>query len=481
MGEEVRLELGKVNRPLVRRKKSPLEDGRYVVASCGLPMGVRPTPVFVSTQVLQAIKLHALADPEHEVGGVLVGEFCKSRGGFFVEVTEVIRAEFAESSDVSLTFRHETWKYIHEELSRRTPPKRIVGWYHSHPGLGVSLSREDEFIHQNYFSEQYHIAIVFDPQVSEWAVYGWLDGALNRVSSFYVFTERGSTDELNRLVEELTSHNTALSCTAKALSVPGFKSPARSTWVMLWVLMALLVMSQVVIGLTIFRSLRQKHTGSYFNTAIEFLNIGNLSEAARLLQLEISDNPGNHRALQELRRVCTLLSDPAIGGTDGEHMDRINSLLAAADNAVRLAPGVPETSILQDIEESLSSDSHTRPMSSSVAPDYFKLALDIYRWASPTRQARLQRAIRVRERLESLLPSRTLGGYSAKRTWAERAVRWLSEERMREIAYGMLCGDEKYDRLFKDLSSSERETVKRIYADLSNSAAGKASKNSSKK
>jgi len=30
--------------------------------------------------------------------------------------------------------------------------KKIVGWYHSHPGFGIFLSEYDLFIHRNFFT-----------------------------------------------------------------------------------------------------------------------------------------------------------------------------------------------------------------------------------------------------------------------------------------------------------------------------------------
>jgi proteasome lid subunit RPN8/RPN11 len=49
-----------------------------------------------------------------------------------------------------------------------------VGWYHSHPGLGVFLSEQDRFIHKSFFGDEpWYIAVVFDPASGERGVFVW--------------------------------------------------------------------------------------------------------------------------------------------------------------------------------------------------------------------------------------------------------------------------------------------------------------------
>jgi proteasome lid subunit RPN8/RPN11 len=98
-----------------------------------------------------------------EVCGVLVGELCQDNDGAFVHVENVIRGTAASQASTHVTFTQATWNAIHQSLERDFPKKRIVGWYHTHPGFGVEFSDMDLFIQKNFFSGTAQIALVTDP------------------------------------------------------------------------------------------------------------------------------------------------------------------------------------------------------------------------------------------------------------------------------------------------------------------------------
>src|SRR6185437_9021328 len=80
---------------------------------------------------------------------------------------------------------------IYKVKDESYPEKRIVGWYHSHPGFGVFLSDHDTFIHRNFFSSRDQVAWVYDPHSDEEGCFGWIDGALHRISSISVLDNNG--------------------------------------------------------------------------------------------------------------------------------------------------------------------------------------------------------------------------------------------------------------------------------------------------
>jgi proteasome lid subunit RPN8/RPN11 len=98
-----------------------------------------------------------------EVCGVLVGRWGKDADGPFVTVSASIPGNAAESKFAEVTFTHETWAKINEEMDRNHPDLIIVGWSHTHPDFGVFLSDHDVFIQQHFFSEAGHIAHVINP------------------------------------------------------------------------------------------------------------------------------------------------------------------------------------------------------------------------------------------------------------------------------------------------------------------------------
>lgn len=106
---------------------------------------------------------HAILEPDVEVCGVLVGAVGEDEHGMFVHVRHAIRGQAARQEGAAVTFTHETWNHIHQELDEKHPEEQIVGWYHTHGGFGVFLSEMDTFVHQNFFPEPHHLAYVYDP------------------------------------------------------------------------------------------------------------------------------------------------------------------------------------------------------------------------------------------------------------------------------------------------------------------------------
>jgi proteasome lid subunit RPN8/RPN11 len=123
---------------------------------------------------------------DREVGGVLVGDVCRDEGGPYVRVDATIDALHAEEQGTELTFTHATWDHIHKEMDTRHQGKRIVGWYHTHPGFGIFLSDRDAFIHQSFFNLPYQVALVYDPKSREHGVFVWRDNEPRRARRHWV-------------------------------------------------------------------------------------------------------------------------------------------------------------------------------------------------------------------------------------------------------------------------------------------------------
>ncbi len=117
----------------------------------------------VLQSVINEIKEHGRSSMHAEVCGVLVGSLCWD-GGPYLLIDGRIEGKHASHQSGSVTFTSETWDFIHEELAEKYPDRKIVGWYHTHPGFGIFLSNMDAFIHENFFSFPWEPAYVFDPQ-----------------------------------------------------------------------------------------------------------------------------------------------------------------------------------------------------------------------------------------------------------------------------------------------------------------------------
>lgn len=121
--------------------------------------------------VREQVYAHVFSNADREVGGVLVGLMIPEKSTPFV--TAAIAAIAASEQRSALTFTQDTWEHVHRVLERDHPDKQIVGWYHSHPGFGIFLSKDDVFIHRNFFSGAAQIALVVDPLHGTEGVFGW--------------------------------------------------------------------------------------------------------------------------------------------------------------------------------------------------------------------------------------------------------------------------------------------------------------------
>ena len=140
-----------------------------------------PTPAAVDILMAESAfadaKRHASSSMNREVAGVLVGPHPQKQpnGRYVVQVTDVIVAEHTRMQGASVTYTPESWRYVNDKLLEMYPDEEcvIVGWYHTHPGFGIFLSNMDLFIHHNFFTQKWHIALVLDPVGKKSGFFNW--------------------------------------------------------------------------------------------------------------------------------------------------------------------------------------------------------------------------------------------------------------------------------------------------------------------
>lgn len=136
-------------------------------------------------------------DTTREIGGVLVGQVLQDERGPYLSIEDTIDALHADEKGAELTFTHATWDHIHKEMDTKFAGKKVVGWYHTHPGFGVFLSDRDQFIHKSFFNLPFQVALVYDPKSREHGVFGWRDNEAWRLRQ-YVVGNREHTWDGNR-------------------------------------------------------------------------------------------------------------------------------------------------------------------------------------------------------------------------------------------------------------------------------------------
>ncbi len=77
-----------------------------------------------------------------------------------VSITKAVPADDADGTAVSLRMGASVWQAAQRALE---PGERIVGWYHSHPGLTAFFSDTDRRTQRAFFAHRWSVGWVVDP------------------------------------------------------------------------------------------------------------------------------------------------------------------------------------------------------------------------------------------------------------------------------------------------------------------------------
>ncbi|HLW54935.1 MAG TPA: Mov34/MPN/PAD-1 family protein [Candidatus Angelobacter sp.] len=149
------------------------------MSSKTIKVKVKAHPVVVmEAEVARQIRQHSRTSMKAEVCGVLIGSSDDER----TLIEACIAGINAAQGGAHVTFTQDTWEHIYKIKDEQFPEKKIVGWYHSHPGFGVFLSEHDLFIQENFFSSPQQVAWVFDPHTDEEGCFGWVGGKTEKLN-----------------------------------------------------------------------------------------------------------------------------------------------------------------------------------------------------------------------------------------------------------------------------------------------------------
>ncbi|MCW5874342.1 MAG: Mov34/MPN/PAD-1 family protein [Anaerolineales bacterium] len=132
-----------------------------------------PLPVFFTQDAYKTISVHAASDMDNEVGGWLAGRWCQDAraGTEFIVVEALLPAQQVRSGSTFLTFTHDSQVAMLSALEEQYEDKCIVGWYHTHPRMGIFLSGYDTWLHDHFFPQPWQIALVVEPHAKHGGVF----------------------------------------------------------------------------------------------------------------------------------------------------------------------------------------------------------------------------------------------------------------------------------------------------------------------
>lgn len=129
--------------------------------------------VTFSQQALRKIEAHSASDLTRELGGVLLGRTASNREMIRVKVLAALAVNTEDHGPVHFTFTADSWSQLHQDKADAFPDLDIVGWYHTHPDLGVFYSADDVIVHSAAFILPWHVGLVIDPVRGESFLVGW--------------------------------------------------------------------------------------------------------------------------------------------------------------------------------------------------------------------------------------------------------------------------------------------------------------------
>ncbi len=130
----------------------------------------------IKRAVLDRVHDHGRTNTEVEICGVLVGNVFQDEFGPYLYVTDCIQGDAASQHATQVTFTAQTWDHIQNVMDTEHAGKKIVGWYHTHPGFDIFLSGMDLFIQDNFFNLPWQVAFVYDPIGEKEGLFVWRKG-----------------------------------------------------------------------------------------------------------------------------------------------------------------------------------------------------------------------------------------------------------------------------------------------------------------
>lgn len=150
-----------------RRSQIPLARARRWLAPFDDDL-VPTVEIFITSQAFVRACAHAGTDLDHEVGGGLVGSWHRDEENIrsYILVEGILPARYTRQGSAFLTFTQDTLVAMNDDLEARFPDKLLVGWFHTHPRMGVFLSSYDQWLHEHFFPEPWQVALVIEPHTA---------------------------------------------------------------------------------------------------------------------------------------------------------------------------------------------------------------------------------------------------------------------------------------------------------------------------
>ncbi len=131
--------------------------------------GEIPFPIFLSQAALTAIYEHVATAvrPGQGILGFLLGDLCEcpETNVSYLVIDAALRLNQVIYSDRSRDVVTRLWDKIATQLEEQQA--HLIGWYHTHPPLPLTLSEHDVETHEHYFAEPWQVALLVGTDAAE--------------------------------------------------------------------------------------------------------------------------------------------------------------------------------------------------------------------------------------------------------------------------------------------------------------------------
>lgn len=121
--------------------------------------------IFIHRAAYETLRQHLKSDVTVEQGGLLLGQAFHDpdRNAYFLLVEQALPAVGGLETEVSFSYTETAWEHLTPHLQQMGAIRTLLGSYHSHPGMGVFLSKTDLETQAEIFPHPWQIALVVDP------------------------------------------------------------------------------------------------------------------------------------------------------------------------------------------------------------------------------------------------------------------------------------------------------------------------------
>jgi proteasome lid subunit RPN8/RPN11 len=131
--------------------------------------GTVPFPVFLSQAALTAILEHIATPhrPGQGILGFLLGDQCEcpETDTSYLVIDVALRLNQAIYGDRTRDVVTRLWDHIQQQLEQQRAS--LIGWYHTHAPLPLTLSGHDVETHEHYFAEPWQVALLLGTDPAE--------------------------------------------------------------------------------------------------------------------------------------------------------------------------------------------------------------------------------------------------------------------------------------------------------------------------